>query len=88
MTKPIGSYVSGNNGILQYLEETYGSYLEELSPKEKLYLIGAIADNLLIRANGKIHERVYPLKHELFRLTTSDQEGLIEAMIAELRGMQ
>ena len=90
MNKPLGyytSYVPGESGLLGYLQESYGSYLQEFSTREKLYLIRAITDNLMLRASGDIRGQVYPLVHEIFRLSTSDQEGLIEALIAELRSL-
>jgi hypothetical protein len=90
MDKPLGyytNYIPGRSGLLEYLTETYGAYLEKLTVREKLYLIQAIANNLSIRANDDINGRVYSLQHEIFRLSTSDQEGLIEAMIAQIRSM-
>ncbi|MGB3757269.1 MAG: hypothetical protein WBA07_12995 [Rivularia sp. (in: cyanobacteria)] len=90
MTKPLGyytNYIPGKSGLLEYLQETYGSCLQGLSVREKLYLIRAIADNLILRASGDIRGQVHPLSHEIFRLPTSDQEGLIEALIAQLRSM-
>lgn len=90
MTKPIRYYINcrpQDNRIIDWIEEQYGSYLEGLSAREKVYLIKAIADNLLLRANGEVRSQIASVQYEIFRMPTNTQESIIEALIAQLRDM-
>lgn len=92
MTKPLGfytNYVPGQEGILDKIQEMYGPYLMGITAREKLYLIQELTRDLFVRASGnevrrEMHLIAYDLTHEL---STSDQEGMIQALIAHLRDM-
>ena len=92
MTKPLGyftNYVPGQEGILDKIQKVYGSHLQDITPREKLYLIQELTRNLCMRASdnevrSEMHWIAYDLVHEL---STSDQEGMIQALIAQLRNM-
>ncbi|MBH8553322.1 hypothetical protein I8751_13245 [Nostocaceae cyanobacterium CENA357] len=89
MSKPLGYYVSytpGDESFLEDLQERYGSTLEKIGNREKLYLIGVLASQLSVKTPGEIRTEIYELATEINdSLQTSDRAGLIEAMIAQVR---
>lgn len=89
MTKPLGFYTSygpGTRGILHEIQEEYGSQLQGISVREKLYLIQEIAKSLSMRASGEIRSEIHWLQNHIIKdLDDGDKEGLIEALIAQVR---
>lgn len=92
MTKPIGYYTSYPNSdtdLLHEIQEKYGPRLEGISIREKLYLIQEISRDLGLRASGgAIRNEIHWLQIDLInQLNPGDKEGMIEALIAQVRSM-
>lgn len=89
MTKPLGYYTSyrlGESPLLQEIQERYGSQLEGIEVREKLYLIQEISRDLSLRASGGIRSEIHWLQNNIVKnLSPSDKEGMIECLIAQLR---
>ncbi|MBE9213728.1 hypothetical protein IQ247_13810 [Plectonema cf. radiosum LEGE 06105] len=91
MNKPIRYYTNldrGESGLLDGMVDKYGQRLEEISLKEKLFLVSNIAKDLGELAPGIIRDEIYVLAiHVSGSLKSHDQEGLLEALIAQIRSM-
>lgn len=89
MTKPIGHFTSDtiNDGsLLDSLQEEYGSTFELITRREKLYLIQALAIQLCDQSPGQCREEIYVVGHQInSSLPLSDREGLLEALINQVR---
>ncbi len=89
MTKTLGYYVTffGRDNLLAALEDRYGSHLEKLSRKEKLILIGTLAIRLDLECSTQtVEDEIYLLSNDINdKLPASEREGLLEALIAQLR---
>jgi hypothetical protein len=89
MTKPIGyytSYTPGDDSYLESLQEKYGATFEQMTKREKFYLLGALASQLCVEQSGETRNEIYELATEAnVNLSQSDRAGLIEALIAQLR---
>lgn len=89
MTKPIGyytSYTPGDASYLESLEERYGSSFEKMSRREKLFLLSSLASQLSGDAPGETRNEIYELGVDIQQnLPLSDQEGLLEALVAQIR---
>lgn len=92
MSQPLGYYTNhtpGDGTLFDALEHEYGSMLEKLTRRQKLYLIMAIAADLAVQCPDDdisvCQVSHIPLQvHD--QLTASDAEGLIECLIAQVRG--
>lgn len=89
MAKPIGhftSYTINDGSLLESLQEEYGSTFELMTRREKLYLISAIANQLCDQSPGQCREEIYVVGHQInSSLPPQDREGLLEAMINQIR---
>ena len=89
MTKPVGYYTSStiNDGsLLESLKEQYGQTFELMTKREKLFLISAIASQLCDQAPGRCRDEIYVVGHQVnSSLPVGDREGLIEALINQVR---
>ncbi|MGB6301547.1 MAG: hypothetical protein WBF90_35935 [Rivularia sp. (in: cyanobacteria)] len=89
MSKPLGYYTNwqpGHKGILDDIQGTYGSCLQGISHREKLYLIQELARDLSLRASGGIRSEMHHLQYDLIKqLEPADKEGMIHALIDGLR---
>ena len=91
MPKPIGYYTAhtpGDGTFFDELENIYGSTLEKLNRRQKLYLIMAIAAELSSQCLEE-DVTVCEISHipaKVNELSASDAEGLIECLIAQVRG--
>ncbi|MFN6484025.1 MULTISPECIES: hypothetical protein [unclassified Nostoc] len=89
MSKPIGhftSYTLNDGSLLESLQEQYGSTFERMTKREKLFLISAIAIQLCDQAPGRCREEIYVVGHQAnSSLPVADREGLIEALINQVR---
>ena len=87
--KPLGfytNYTPGETSYLEEIQEKYGSHLEGINVREKLYLIECISSNLGIRAKDAVRpEMHWVAQHAVKELEPCDQEGLIEALITHVR---
>ncbi|MEH2312362.1 MAG: hypothetical protein V7K35_13405 [Nostoc sp.] len=89
MSKPVGhftSYILGDGSLLESLQEEYGSTFERMTKREKLFLISALAAQSCDQASGRCREEIYVVGHQInSSLPPSDREGLIEALINQVR---
>jgi hypothetical protein len=89
MSKPIGhftSYTINDGSLLESLQEEYGPTFEGMTRREKLFLISAIASQLCDQAPGRCRDEIYVVGHQInSSLPVGDREGLIEALINQVR---
>lgn len=89
MSKPIGyftNYTINDGSLLESLQEEYGSTFERMTRREKLYLISAIASQMCDQSPGRCREEIYTVGHQVnSSLPVGDREGLIEALINQVR---
>lgn len=89
MSKPIGyftGYTLNDGSLLESLQEEYGSTFEGMTKGEKLFLISALAAQLCDQAPGRCRDEIYVVGHQVnSSLPTHDREGLIEALINQVR---
>jgi hypothetical protein len=84
MIKPIGYYTD----VTSYLEEmqiAYGSRFELMTKREKLFLITAIAAHLNCLESGVMRSEMFTIRTQVNALPIHEQEGLLEALIAQIR---
>lgn len=76
-----------NDGsLLESLQERYGSTFELMTRREKLFLISAIAIQLCDQSPGSCREEIYTVGHQInSSLPQADREGLVEALINQVR---
>ncbi|MEH2445800.1 MAG: hypothetical protein V7K18_08450 [Nostoc sp.] len=89
MSKPVGhftSYILGDGSLLESLQEEYGATFEQMTKRERLFLIFAIAAQSCDQAPGRCRDEIYVVGHQInSSLPISDREGLIEALINQIR---
>ncbi|AFY54400.1 hypothetical protein Riv7116_1859 [Rivularia sp. PCC 7116] len=89
MSKPLGyytSYTPGERSILGDIQNKYGSHLEGLNVREKLFFIQYICTYLANRANGNIRPEMHWVAWECTdQLEPTDMEGLLHALIEQIR---
>ncbi|MBD2168628.1 hypothetical protein H6G04_30065 [Calothrix membranacea FACHB-236] len=90
MSQPIGyytSYTPGDRGLLEDLQTRWGATFEKLTRKQKLYLIVGIASNLCCHCQDTtLDAEIAAISVQVHQqLATNDQEGLLEALIAQIR---
>jgi hypothetical protein len=88
MSKPLGyytAYTPGDGSALDELDDMFGSNLEKLSVKEKLFLIGALGAQLCADQSGEVSNVVKSVYPRILLMTTGNIEGLIEALISQVR---
>ncbi|MEH1801396.1 MAG: hypothetical protein V7K64_27005 [Nostoc sp.] len=89
MSKPIGyytNYTPGDGSYLESLQEKYGSTLEQMTKREKLFLVSTLASHLCVAQEGETRDEIYILSVDLqAKLPASDQAGILEALVAQIR---
>lgn len=88
MSKPLGyytSYTPGDGSALDELDDMFGSNLEKLTVKEKMFLIGALGAQLCADQSGDVSNVVKSVYPGIVLMTTENIEGLIEALINQTR---
>ncbi len=89
MSNPIGyytGYTPGDGSCLEELQKKYGSTFEEMTKREKLFLVSTLASHLCVAQSGETRDEIYILSVDLqAKLPASDQAGLLEALIAQIR---
>ncbi|MBN3940761.1 hypothetical protein [Nostoc sp. NMS9] len=89
MSKSIGyftSYTVNDGSLLESLQSEYGTTFEQMTKREKLFLISALAIQLCDEAPGRCREEIYVVGHQAnSSLPVADREGLIEALINQVR---
>lgn len=72
--------------FLESLQEQYGSTLEGINRREKLFLASTLASHLCVLEPGETRNEIYKLSVELqSQLPQMEQAGLLEALIAQIR---
>jgi hypothetical protein len=88
MSKPLGyytAYTPGDGSVLDELDDMFGSNLEKLSVRDKLFLIGALGAQLCADQSGEVSNVVKSVYPGILLMTTENIEGLIEALINQIR---
>jgi hypothetical protein len=90
MSEPLEYYTSySRSKLIKYIQEKYGSRLEGISIREKFYLIQELSRDLSLRVNDRnaeIRAEIHWLQYDLIKeLSPSDKEGMIEALITQVR---
>ncbi|MEH2287151.1 hypothetical protein [Nostoc sp.] len=89
MSKPLGYYTShtpDDNSLLAKLEEEYGSTFEKMTNREKLSILMILASNLGNQLDGGVRGEIYAAAREMTnQLSLSDQAGIMEAIISQVR---
>ncbi len=89
MTLPIGyftSYTPGDGSLLESLQEEYGSTFEQMTKREKLFLIFSIASQLCEQAPGRSRDEIYVVGYQVnSSLSLRDRKGLLEALVNQVR---
>ncbi|MHC5728390.1 MAG: hypothetical protein ACYTXY_30620, partial [Nostoc sp.] len=80
------SYTPGDGSLLDSFAEEYGSSFEQMTQREKLFLISAIAIQSCDQSPGRCRDEIYVVGHQInSSLPQADREGLIEALINQVR---
>jgi hypothetical protein len=89
MTKPLGyytSYTPGDRSTFAELEEMFGTNLETLTVREKLFLIGSLASQLCVKKPGEVRASVQVASIGISQeLQPGDIEGLLDFLINQVR---
>ncbi|MEH1805391.1 hypothetical protein [Nostoc sp.] len=89
MSKPLGyytGYTPGDNSLLEKLQEEYGSTFEKMNKKELLSILMILASNLGCQLEGDVRGEIYAVAREMTdQLSLSDQAGIMEAIISQVR---
>ncbi|MEH1995901.1 hypothetical protein [Nostoc sp.] len=89
MSKPLGyytAYTPGDNSLLEKLQEEYGSTFEKMTKREKLSILMILASNLGCQLQGDVRGEIYAVAREMTdQLSLSDQAGIMEAIISQVR---
>ncbi len=84
--KPLGYYVNNNNPTIKELEQGCGSYLENLTTTEKLFLLSQVADFLLSVCEDEVDENLESHINSIDSNLNGDEKlGLIDALVQSLR---
>ncbi|MEH2456388.1 hypothetical protein [Nostoc sp.] len=89
MSKPLGYYVGctpGYNLFLERVQEEYGAAFEKISKREKLCILMILASSLGCQLQGDVRGEIYVIAKEMTdQLSLSDQAGIMEAIIHQVR---
>ncbi|MEH2320834.1 hypothetical protein [Nostoc sp.] len=89
MSKPLGyytSYTPGDGSFLEKLQEEYGATFEKISKREKLSILMILASNLGSQLDEGVRGEIYAIAREMTdQLSPSDQAGIMEAIINQIR---
>ncbi|MEH2138898.1 hypothetical protein [Nostoc sp.] len=89
MSRPLGYYTNyspGDDSLLERVQEKYGSGFEKMSKREKLSILMILASNLGNQLEGGVRGEIYAAAREMTdQLSPSDQAGIMEAIISQVR---
>lgn len=89
MNKPLCYYVNlqyDSDSFLIDLQKQFGSSLDKLTKREQLFLLSSLAARLCCYEKGEIRTEVFTTTcHASGQLTASEQEGVCEALINQIR---
>ncbi|MBH8564718.1 hypothetical protein I8748_21455 [Nostoc sp. CENA67] len=86
MGKPLGYYTNhtpGDDTLLGDLEKEFGSHFENMSKRDKFYLINSLALSLCGEAAG-ISNRAIAVGVQLMPMPTSTKQDLIRFLIDQV----
>lgn len=89
MSHPVGyytNYTPGDGSYLEALQETYGSWFEQMTKREKFVILTVLCSHCGCEEDGNCRAEIFDVARELTReLTAVDQAGVIEALINQIR---
>lgn len=89
MSKALGYYTSHtphDDSLLGFLEQKYGSTFEKISKREKLVILTVLASHVGCQLEGDVRSEIFAIAREMTdQLSLSDQAGIMEAIIGQIR---
>ena len=89
MSKPLGyytEYTPGDDSFLERVQEKYGSGFEKITKREKLVILTVLASHLGCQLDGDVRSEIFAIATQIRdQLSLSDQAGIMEALIAQIR---
>lgn len=89
MSKPLGyytSYTPGDDSLLERVQEKYGSSFEKITKREKLVILTVLASHIGCQLEGDVRSEIFALAKDMTsELSLSDQAGVMEAIISQIR---
>ena len=91
MSKPLGyytNYTPGDGGLLQDMEESWGSTFEVLTSYQRAYLIAAVSTQIFTQYEAEDNDNddeVEEVTERLGELGFGDLLGLMEALINQAK---
>lgn len=89
MSKPLGyytSYTPGDGSLLERVQEEYGSTFERITKREKLVILTVLASYIGCQLDGDVRAEIFAIAREMTdKLSPSDQAGIMEALISQIR---
>ncbi|MDZ8070367.1 MAG: hypothetical protein RMY64_32955 [Nostoc sp. DedQUE08] len=89
MSKPLGyytAYTPGDNSLLQTVQEEYGSTFEKMSKREKLVILTVLASHIGCQLDGDVRGEIFVIAKDMRdKLSLSDQAGVMEAIVSQVR---
>ena len=89
MSKPLGyytSYTPGDESFLENVQEQYGSTFEKMTKREKLHILMILTANIGAQLDGDVRGEIYEVARAMTnQLPLSDQAGIMEAIISQVR---
>lgn len=89
MVKPLGyytSYTPGDDSYLGALQQVYGASFQKMTRREKCVILNLLSAHLSCYEQGDCRDEIFSVGQTLTQeLTPSDQAGMIEALINQLR---
>ncbi|MFN6526935.1 hypothetical protein [Nostoc sp. ChiSLP03a] len=89
MSKPLGyytAYTPGDNSLLETVQEEYGSTFEKMSKREKLVILTVLASHIGCQLDGDVRGEIFAIAKDMRdKLSLSDQAGVMEAIISQVR---
>lgn len=87
MGKPLGYYTNhtpGDGTLLDDLEKEFGSCFENMTNRDKFYLMNSLAISLCTQTEGKISDRVIAVALRLGSMPASTKQDLIRFLIDQV----
>lgn len=89
MSKPLGyytGYTPGDGSLLERVQEEYGATFEKMSKREKLVIVTVLASHIGCQFDGDVRGEIFAIAKEMTeKLSISDQTGVMEALVAQIR---
>ena len=92
MGRPLGSftgYTPGDGGLLGDMEDSWGTYFEQLTQSEKLWLLSYVTGTICADRSENydphdVSDEITPVCERLGELSFGNQLGLAQFLIANL----